>query len=102
MGSWCSRSWKRGGGGTKERSRKRVLSSRVSGREGYIGEGGQPEVDQGPQAPPGAPYGVAAPGGRLGHPWLPSGPTWALREASCMLVFPIFFQEFFRHFKKWE
>src|SRR3954463_8850709 len=27
---WCSRSWKRGGGGTEAGSRKRVLSSEVS------------------------------------------------------------------------
>src|ERR1041385_6294837 len=49
---WCSRSRKRGGGGTESRSRKRVLSSRVSRHGEYIGEGGQPEVDQGAQAPP--------------------------------------------------
>src|SRR4051812_35180736 len=35
------RSWKRCGGGTEERSQKRVLSSRVSGQEGYIGVGTQ-------------------------------------------------------------
>src|SRR3954465_12548757 len=75
---WCSRSRKRGGGGTEERSRKRVLSPRFSRHGEYIGEGGQPEVDQAPQAPPGADQGVAAPGGRLGHPCLPSGPTRAL------------------------
>src|SRR4051812_11925266 len=48
---------------------------------------GQPEVDQGALAPPWCSLGVAAPGGRLGHPWLPSGPTWALPEASCTLIF---------------
>src|SRR3954464_5189573 len=36
----CSQSWKSGGGGTKARSRKRVLSSGVLAREKYIGEGG--------------------------------------------------------------
>src|SRR3954463_2154079 len=72
-GSWCSRSWKRGGGGTEEISRKRVLSSRVLGRAGYIGEGGQPEVDQGPQAPLWRGLGVAAwatPGSPLAPLWL--------------------------------
>src|SRR3954451_5709743 len=43
---WCSRSWKRGGGGTEARSRKRVLSLKVSGRRGEAGG------HQGVQAPP--------------------------------------------------
>src|SRR3954465_2420840 len=54
-GSWCSRSWKRGGGGTEERSRKRVLSERVSGREGYIGEGLGGGRARWPPGPPLAP-----------------------------------------------
>src|ERR1041385_680976 len=32
--------------------------------------------------------GPGAPGGCLGHPWLPSGPAWALPEASYTLIFP--------------
>src|ERR1041385_3709184 len=91
---WCSRSRKRGGGGTEARSRKRVLSSRVSRYGEYIGEGGQPEVDQGPQAPPWRGPG----GGRLGHPWIPSGPTRALREASFTLIFYLIFPKFLEHF----
>src|ERR1041385_3329976 len=77
---------------------KRVLFSRFSRDGEYIGKGGQPEVDQGPQAPPGAARGGAAPGGHLGHPRLPSGPTRALREASCTLIFYLIFPEFLEHF----
>src|SRR4051812_11778087 len=47
---WCSRSWKRGGGGTEERSRKRVPITWVSRQEEYIGEGGQPGGPPGVQA----------------------------------------------------
>src|ERR1041385_163298 len=57
---WCSRSRKRGGGGTEERSRKWVLSSRVSRDGEYIGEGGQPGGPPGGHAAPG---GGPAPGG---------------------------------------
>ena len=60
--------------------------------------GGQPEAEQGPQAPPGAARGGAAPGGLLGLPWLPSGPSLVLREAYRTLIFPIFFLEFMEHF----
>src|ERR1041385_1186989 len=49
---WCSRSWKRGGGGTEASSWNRVPLLEFSCDEGYIGERGQPEVGQGPQAPP--------------------------------------------------
>src|SRR3954451_8420740 len=49
---WCSRSRKRGGGGTEERSRKRVLISEVSRDGEYIGEGGQPGGPPGVQGPP--------------------------------------------------
>src|ERR1041385_8851089 len=46
---------------------------------------------------PGAP--LARPGAwPPGPPWLPSGPSWALREASGTLIFPIFFPEFFWYF----
>src|SRR3954467_10994050 len=51
---WCSQSWKRGGCGTEERSRKRVLLSEVSRDGEYIGEGGQPGGHQGSKRPPGA------------------------------------------------
>src|ERR1041385_1011981 len=73
---WCSRSWKRGGGGTEASSRNRVPLLEFSRDGGYIGERGQPEVGQGPQAPPGAARGGAAPGGRLaplGPPLAPPG-----------------------------
>src|SRR3954466_14780367 len=40
--SWCSRSWKRGGGGTEERSRKRVPLSGFLRHGEYMGEGVQP------------------------------------------------------------
>src|ERR1041385_7119319 len=51
-----------------------------------------------PGAPPGTARGGVAPYCRLGPPWLPSGPSQALREASGMLIFPIFFPEFFWYF----
>src|SRR4051812_41231823 len=49
---WCSRSWKRGGGGTKERSRKRVPVTGVSRHEDYMREGGHPGGPPGVQAAP--------------------------------------------------
>src|ERR1041384_8304880 len=49
---WCSRSWKRGGGGTEERSRKRVPVMGVSRHEDYMGEGGKPGGPLGVQAAP--------------------------------------------------
>src|ERR1041385_108361 len=53
----------------------------------YRRRGGSQRWTRGPRRPPGAARGGAAPGGRLGHPWLPSGPTRALREASFTLIF---------------
>ena len=73
--------------------------SRVSGRERYIGEGGQPGGPPGVQAPPRRGLGGAAPPGRLGTWWWSSGPTLALLEGSSALIFYIFFPEFFWHFK---
>src|SRR3954470_21307089 len=52
----------------------------------YMRRGG---VARGGPGAPGAPWRGLG-GGRQGHPWLPSGPTWALPEASCTLIFPIF------------
>src|SRR3954469_9101229 len=95
---WCSRSRKRGDGGTEARSRKRVLFSEVSRDGEYIGERGQPEVDQGPQEPPWRGQGWGRAGWPPGPPWLPSGPTWTLLEASSMLIFYLNFPEFFWHF----
>src|SRR3954469_8349028 len=68
--SWRSRSWKRGGGGTEMRSRKRVPLSRVSGRVLNIGQGVTSEDTWGAQVPPGAARRGAAPPGRL-EPWWP-------------------------------
>src|SRR3954471_13854770 len=59
---WYSRSRKRGGGGTEERSRKRVLFSEVSRDGEYIGEGG---ADRGATRGPGAP--LARPSPRACH-----------------------------------
>src|ERR1041384_3356715 len=70
---WCSRSWKRGGGGTKASSRNRVPPLEFSRDGGYIGERGQPEVGRGP---PGAAGGGVAPGGPLPPP--PLAPLWPL------------------------
>ena len=61
-------------------------------------KGGSQRRSRGPRRPPGAARGGAAPGGRLGLPWLPSGPSLVLREASRTLIFPIFFLEFLEHF----
>ena len=61
-------------------------------------KGGSQRRSRGPRHPPGATRGGAAPGGRMGLPWLPSGPSLVLREASCTLIFPIFFLEFLEHF----
>src|ERR1041385_8203830 len=58
---WCSRSRKRGSGGTEARSRKRVLSSRVSHHGEYIGEGGSQGGHQGSRRPPGAARGAPGP-----------------------------------------
>src|SRR4051812_34143433 len=55
----------------------------------------------GPGAP-GAPWRGQRWGRALwppGPPWLPSGPSQDLREASDTLIFPIFFPEFFWYFK---
>ena len=71
---WCSRSWKRGGGGTEASSRNRVPLLEFSRDGGYIGERGQPEVVQGPQAPPLARTGV---GPRRVSAWPPLGPPLA-------------------------
>src|ERR1041385_4264420 len=88
---WCSRSRKRGGGGTEARSRKRVLSSRVSRHGEYIGEGGQPEVDQGPQAPPWRGQGW----GRAGWPpGLPLAPLWPLSGSSRSFLCADFLSDF--------
>ena len=61
-------------------------------------KGGSQRRSRGPRRPPGTAMGGAAPGGRLGLPWLPSGPSLVLREASCTLIFPVFFPEFWEHF----
>src|SRR3954465_982430 len=53
---WRSQSWKRGSGGTEARSRKRVLSSEVSRKGDYIGEGGSQGGHQGPGAPLARPH----------------------------------------------
>src|SRR6187399_2503048 len=68
--SWCSRSWKRGGGGTEMRSRKRVSVSRVSGHDINICQRGASAQARGAQAPPRRGPGGGAPPGHLG-PWRP-------------------------------
>src|SRR6187399_3558417 len=85
--SWCSRSWKRGGGGTELRSRKRVPSSRVSGRVLNICQRGASAVAWGAQAPPrrGEEGGRAtrAPGALVA----PLRPYFGRVEASGTLIF---------------
>src|SRR3954468_19229323 len=80
---WCSRSRKRGGGGTEARSRKRVLSSRVSRDGEYIGEGGHPGGPPGVQAPPLARPAPRAPGPLVVALWPHSG-------SSALIFFLIF------------
>ena len=65
------------------RSRKRVPVSRVSGHDINICQRGASAEAWGAQAPPGAARRGAAWAGRVGCPWLPSGPTsgaWKLLE----------------------
>src|ERR1041385_5126731 len=67
---------------------------RINRRRG----GGQPEVGQGLQAPPWCGQGWGRAGWPPGHPWLPSGPTRPLCEASFMLIFYLNFPKFLEHF----
>src|ERR1041385_7979596 len=71
---WCSRSWKRGGGGTEGSLRNRVLSSEFPRAGELIGEGGHPEVHQGPQAPPWRGRGWGRAGWPPGPPCSPLAP----------------------------
>src|SRR3954471_14113142 len=97
--SWRSRSWKRGGGGTEMRSRKRVPVSRVSGRVLNIGQRVTSEGTWGAQAPPprrgqeGA-RATRAPGALVA----PLRLSFGVLEGSVTLIFYIFFLEFFWQF----
>ena len=53
---------------------------------------------QGVKAPPWRGLGWGRAGWPPGPPCLPYGPSRALLEASCTLIFPVFFPEFFWHF----
>src|SRR6187399_553721 len=94
--SWCSRSWKRGGGGTEMRSRKRVSVSRVSGHDINICQRGASAQARGAQAPP------PPRAGRGGRPHGPRGPCapppprlyFGYPEASGTLIFYIIFPGF--------
>src|SRR3954469_15979933 len=96
--SWRSRSWKRGGGGTEMRSRKRVPLSRVLGRVLNIGQRVTSEGTWGAQAPPrrGQEGGRAtrAPGALVASLRL----SFGVLEGSGTLIFHIFFPEFFWQF----
>ena len=74
-------------------SRIRVSGMRVK----YRPKGASAEA-WGAQAPPRRGQGVGARAGRLGCPWLPSVPTLVFLEASCTLIFSVFFPEFLEHF----
>ena len=95
---WSPETWWRWRRRSELLLEKRVLESGFPRPEKYICEGGSPEAEPGPQAPPGAARGGAAPGGRLGHPRLPSGPALVFLEAPDTLIFPVFFPEFLGHF----
>ena len=83
-----------GGGGTEMRSRKRVPSSRVSGRVLNICQRGAPAEVRGAQAA----WRGGQEGGRpLWAPGAPVGPLWPYfcrMEASGTLIFYIFFLDF--------
>src|ERR1041385_3496425 len=66
--------------------------------ENIEAKGGSQRWTRGPRRPPGAAPGGGAPGVRPGPPWLPSGPTRALREASFTLIFYLIFPEFMSTF----
>ena len=75
---WFSRSWKRGGGGTEARLRKRVLSSEVLGRRKYLVEGGSQGATRGLGGPLARPH----PRARREGAWGPGGSTLApLRDS---------------------
>ena len=76
-------------------SRNRVPPLEFSRDGGYIGERGQPEVGQGPQAPPGAARGGAAPGGLLAPP---VAHLWSLPGFSGSFHHADFLSEFSRIF----
>src|ERR1041385_2864151 len=88
---WCSRSWKRSGGGIEASSRNRVPLLEFSRDGGYIGERGQPEVGQGPQAPPWRGQG-------WGRARWPPGPPWPLPGFSRSFRHADFLSEFSRIF----
>src|ERR1041385_8180818 len=96
--SWCSRSWKRGGGETEDRSRKRVPLLGVSRHEEYMGEGGQPRGPPGVQVAPWRGPTL----GRLGPWWVPSSASLVIPEASEALIFYWIFPNFWSTFNMGE
>src|SRR3954467_7431582 len=81
----------------REEIAKKGSAPRVFGARGKYRPKGARGVDQGVQAPHGAPWG--APPGRLGPWWSPSGRTLVILEGSFALFFLYIFPEFIRHFK---
>src|SRR4051812_44558210 len=78
QGLLAARSWKRGGGGTWGRSRKRVLSLRVSEDGVNIGRRGARGWPRVSRRPP----DVATRGSRPQGAWTPVGPPLALLRGS--------------------
>ena len=95
---WSPETWWRWRRRSELLLEKTVLESGFPRREVNICQRGSPEAERGAQAPPGAARGGAAWAGRLGCPWLPSGPSLVFLEAPVTLIFPVFFPEFFGHF----
>ena len=95
------RSWKRGGGGTEMRSRKRVPSSRVSGRVQYICQMGSPEAEVGPQAPPWSGQGWGRAGWPPGPPQAPLWPCLGFSGSSRYADFSCIFPGIFRALLIW-
>src|ERR1041385_983181 len=96
----CSRSWKRGGGRTEERLRKRVPVMGVSRHEEYMTKGGSQGATRGPPGGPGGPLArppPRAPGGALGPWWVPPAPPppSVIPEASVSLIFLLDFSRIF-------
>src|ERR1041385_4864806 len=72
---WCSRSWKRDGGGTEASSRNRVPLLEFSRDGGYIGERG---ARRGPRAPGPPPWRGQGGGRARWTPGPPLAPLWPL------------------------
>src|ERR1041385_4967366 len=98
---WCSRSWKRGGGGTEASSRNRVPLLEFS-RDGGINR--RKGAARGGPGAPGTPLARPGVGPRRVAAWPPLAPLWPLPGSSGSFMYADFFcifPEFFLHFLFW-